>query len=138
MSACGKLHAATLELTKGTSLKHRLAVAFSKHLREIDASELPAALQEQFLEIRQGLESVRPLPGESAVQATVRKMSVEQANLAAARIVDLFGEVARATTVTTVTTVTTLPRAPEGVPLNGYRERSETLHVVPHLYAAEA
>ena len=132
MSACGKLHAATLELTKGTSLKHRLAIAFSKHLREIDASELPAALQEQFLEIVQGLESVRPLPGESAVQATVRKMSVDQANLVAARIVDLFGEVARTTVVTTV------PRAAESVPINGYRERPETLHVVPHLYAAEA
>ena len=132
MSACGKLHAATLELTKGTSLKHRLAIAFSKHLREIDASELPAALQEQFLEIVQGLESVRPLPGESAVQATVRKLSVDQANLVAARIVDLFGEVARTTVVTTV------PRAAESVPINGYRERPETLHVVPHLYAAEA
>lgn len=93
---------------------------------------MPAALQEQFLEIRQGLESVRPLPGETAVQATVRKMSVDQANLVAARIVDLFGEVAR------TTVVTALPRAAESVPLNGYRERSETLHVVPHLYAAEA
>ena len=132
MSACGKLHAATLELTKGTSLKHRLAVAFSKHLREIDAGELPAALQEQFLEIVQGLESVSPLPGESAVQATVRKMSVDQANLVAARIVDLFGEVAR------TTVVTSLPRAAESVPINGYRERPETLHVVPQLYAAEA
>ena len=132
MSACGKLHAATLELTKGTSLKQRLAVAFSKHLREIDASELPAALQEQFLEIRQGLESVRPLPGETAVQATVRKLSVDQANLVAARIVDLFGEVARATVVTS------LPRAADSVPLSAYRERSDTLHVVPHLYAAEA
>ena len=132
MCACGKLHAATLELTKGTSLKHRLAVAFSKHLREIDASELPAALQEQFLEIRQGLESVRPLPGETAVQATVRKMSAEQANLVAARIVDLFGEVARASPVTA------LPRAPESSPLNGHRERPESLHMVPLLYAAEA
>lgn len=132
MNACGKLHAATLELTKGTSLKHRLAIAFSKHLRDIDATELPTALQEQFLEIRRGLESVRPLPGESAVQATVRKMSADEACLAAARIVDLFGEVAR------ITTVTALPRAAEPVPLNGYRERPETLHVVPHLYAAEA
>jgi|SRR5712671_1756792 len=132
MSACGKLHAATLELTKGTSLKHRLAIAFSKHLREIDAAELPAALQDEFLEIRRGLEVVRPLPGETAVQATVRKMSAEQANLVAARIVDLFGEVARASTVTA------LPRASDSAPLNGYRERPDTLHVVPLLYAAEA
>ena len=132
MSACGKLHAATLELTKGTSLKHRLAIAFSKHLRDIDATELPTALQEQFLAIRQGLEAVRPLPGESAVQATVRKMSAEQADLYAARIVDLFGEAARATTVLPVN------RAAESTPLPAYRERPDGLHVVPLLYAAEA
>jgi hypothetical protein len=132
MSACGKLHAATLELAKGTPLKHRLAVAFSKHLREVDPTELPAALQEQFIAIRDGLESVRPLPGESAVQATVRKLSAEQADLYAARIVDLFHEVAR------TTSAITLPRAPEAAPLNGYRERADNLHVVPLLYAAEA
>ena len=79
--------------------------------------------------IRQGLESVRPLPGETAVQATVRKMSIEQANLYAARIVDLFHEVACATQITA------LPRATESAPLNAFRERPDTLHVVPLLYA---
>lgn len=129
MSACGKLHAATVELTRGTSLKHRLAVAFSKHLREIETADLPAALQDQFIALRAGLESVRPLPGETAVQATVRKMSVEEANLYAARIVDLFGEVIRATNVTPIS------RAAETAPLNVYRDRPETLHIVPLLYA---
>ena len=133
MSACGKLHAATLELAKGTSLKQRLAVAFSKHLREIEVAELPAALQEQFIAIRNGLEAVRPLPGESAVQATVRKMSAAQADIYAARIVDLFGEVARANS-----TLAALPRPAEPAPLNAYRDRAEALHVVPLLYAAEA
>jgi len=132
MSACGKLHAATLELAKGTSLKHRLTVAFSKHLRDIDATELPQELQEQFLAIRQGLQSVRPMPGESAVQATVRKMSAEQADVFAARIVDLFGEVAR------ITAVVPVSRAPEAPAVALVRERPEGLHVVPMLYAAEA
>ena len=72
------------------------------------------------------------MPGESAVQATVRKLSAEQADLYAARIVDLFHEVACATNAITV------PRAAEPAPLNGYRERAENLHVVPLLYAAEA
>jgi hypothetical protein len=130
MSACGKLHAATLELTKGTSLKHRLTVAFSKHLRELDSTELPAPLQEEFVAIIQGLEAVPPLPGESAVQATVRKMSAEQADLYAARIVDLFGKVAGAGAVAS--------RTAETVPLNGFRDRSDARHAVPLLYAAEA
>ena len=131
MSACGKLHAATLELARGTSLKQRLIVAFSKHLRDLDASELPSALQEQFIAIRQGLQSVRPMPGESAVQATVRKMSAEQADLVAARIVDLFGEIARMTESEPVS------RAAEPAAVPAYRERGESLNVVP-LYAAEA
>src|ERR1700674_1808467 len=44
MIAWGMLHAATLELTKGTSLKQRLATAFSKHLRYLDAADLPSEL----------------------------------------------------------------------------------------------
>jgi hypothetical protein len=130
MNACGSLHAATLELTKGTSLKQRLSVAFSKYLRDLDATDLPAPLQEEFRAIIQGLETVRPLPGESAVQATVRKMSAEQADVFAARIVDLFGKVARATA--------SAPRAAEAAPLNNFRERGDARHMVPLLYAAEA
>jgi len=130
MCACGKLHAATLELTKGTSLKHRLSAAFSNYLRDLDASELPATLQDEFRAIIQGLEAVTPLPGESAVQATVRKMSAEQADLFATRIVDLFGKVARASTVP--------PRASEPVSISGFRDRSDGRTAVPRLYAAEA
>jgi len=99
----------------------------------MDANELPTNLQDQFVAIRQGLQSVRPLPGESAVQATVRKMSVEQANLYAGRIVDLFGEVARLSAPAPVT------RAAEPAAVAPFRERTENnLHVVPMLYAAEA
>jgi hypothetical protein len=130
MCACGKLHAATLELTKGTTLKHRLSAAFSNYLRDLDASELPAPLQEEFRAIIQGLEAVPPLPGESAVQATVRKMSAEQADLFATRIVDLFGKVARASVVP--------PRASETVSFSDFRDRNDARNAVPLLYAAEA
>ena len=132
MSACGDLHAATLELAKGTSIKHRLAVAFSKHLKHIDASELPLSLQEQLVAIVKGLESVCPLPGESAVQATVRKMSANEADRCAARIVDLYGAVAGARAQIQA------PRAADSTPLNVFRERNDTRHATPLLYAAEA
>ena len=132
MSACGDLHAATLELTKGTSIKHRLAVAFSKHLKHIDGGELPLPLQEQLVAIVKGLESVCPLPGESAVQATVRKMSANEADRCAARIVDLYGAVAGARAQMQA------PRAADATPLNAFRERNDTRHSTPLLYAAEA
>ena len=94
MGAWGKLHAATLELAKATPIKQRLACAFSKHLQHVDAAELPAALRCEFHDLLRGLEAVRPMPGETPVQATVRKMSAEDADVYAARIVVLFGEVA--------------------------------------------
>lgn len=95
MSVWGKLHATALELAKGTPLKQRLVIAFSIHLRELDADELPPALRAEFIDLLQVLVAVPPGRGESAVQATVRKMSGEAAESIAARLVTLFGQAAR-------------------------------------------
>ncbi len=129
MSAWGKLHAATLELAKATPIKQRLASAFSKHLKFIDAAQLPPALRCEFHDILRGLESVTPLPGETPVLATVRKMSAEDADLFATRIVVLFGEVARASA-----------QRPAEPAIDERRERyaDDSSNVVPLLYAAEA
>ena len=130
MGAWGKLHAATLELAKATPIKQRLACAFSRHLQHVDAAELPAALRCEFHDLLRGLEAVRPMPGETPVQATVRKMSAEDADLYAARIVVLFGEVARASAI----------RAHEVESVESRRERyaDDAANVIPLLYAAEA
>jgi hypothetical protein len=95
-SALERLQAATVELTKGTALKQRLTAAFLRHLKELDPSELPHELRGECRAILGELESVPPLRGESAVQATVRKMSAEQADDIATRIVNLFAECALA------------------------------------------
>ena len=128
------LHAATLELAKGTALKHRLTIAFSKHLSQIDPADLPAAARQEFIDIVRSLEAVRPLPGESAVQATVRKMSAEEADRCASRIVGLFGELARLSVM--------LPGDADSVPRplsdRARAERREEGEGVPLLYAVEA
>ena len=131
MSAWSRLHAATLELTKGTSLKQRLASAFSKHLCRLDPDDLPTELRAEFTELVRGLESVRPLPGESAVQATVRKMSGDDADRYAARIVGLFGELASQGAVNGNAVVLELPTP-------RYEEHERARSGVPLLYAAEA
>jgi len=130
MSAWGKLHAATLELAKSTPIKQRLVCAFSKHLRHIEPAQLPAALRCEFHDLLRGLEAVSPMPGETPVQATVRKMSSEDADLCAARIVVLFGEVARASATPPFDAVAHEPRHE--------RYADEANNVVPLLYAAEA
>jgi hypothetical protein len=123
-TAHGRLHAATLELVKSTALKQRLAIAFSNFLKELDAEELPAELRATFLELCTDLESVRPLPGETAVQATVRKMSPDQAERCAGRIVDLYGDLLR------------VPSSVTKLPVRDKREDGPA--VVPLLFAAEA
>ena len=96
MSAWGTLHAATVELAKGTPLKQRLVVAFSMHLTGLDAGAVPAPLRGEFISLLEAFEAVTPLRGETAIQATVRKMSADEADRIASRIVTLFGQVARA------------------------------------------
>lgn len=128
MNAWDRLHGAVVELTKGSSLKQRLTICFSQHLSDLDARVLPPSIRAQYLEVVRGLEAVRPLPGETAVQATVRKMSAEEANLMASRIVDLFSAYARSDA--------SADAAAEA------QERSRDLfgesNVIPLLYAAEA
>lgn len=124
MSALGRLYGATLELVRSAPIKQRLALAFSNHLKELDPSELPADMRPAFLDLRADLESVKPLPGESAVQATVRKMSADQADRCATCIVELYDGVARAPSTVTR--------------LNAREKREDSPQVVPLLYAAEA
>lgn len=124
MSALGRLHGATLELVKSTPIKQRLALAFSNHLKELDPADLPLEARSTFLGLVADLECVKPLPGETAVQATVRKMSSEQADLCATRIVGLYDDVARA------------PSSVTRIPVRD--KRDENSQVVPLLYAAEA
>lgn len=124
MSALGRLHGATLELVKASPIKQRLALAFSNYLKELDPADLPLEIRPTFLGLLADLECVKPLPGESAVQATVRKMSAEQADRCAASIVELYDGVARA------------PSSVTRIPVRD--KRDETPQVVPLLYAAEA
>ena len=94
MSIRDILQQSTLELTKNTNIKQRLVAAFSNHLKNANPAELPAALREELSQVQVELEATEPLPGESRVQATVRKMANDTAERYAARIVLLFSEVA--------------------------------------------
>ena len=89
-AAWESLHKATLELAKSTTLKQRLTDAFSRHLQDMPASEMPSALRGDFESLRKRMTEVSPLRGETAVAATVRKMSLDEADASAARIVALL------------------------------------------------
>lgn len=89
-AAWENFHKATLELAKSTALKQRLTDAFSRHLQDMSASEMPGQLRGDFESLRKRMTEVSPMRGETAVAATVRKMSLDEADACAGRIVALL------------------------------------------------
>jgi hypothetical protein len=89
------LHSATLELVRSTPIKQRLISAYRRHLAPFPEEQLPLEVRESFSQVMRWLQGVRPLPGEDAVAASVRKMSNQEADECAALIVEMFGSMCR-------------------------------------------
>jgi hypothetical protein len=94
-SAWEHFFAATSMLASSGPIKHRLAEAYRVHLATLDAEEVPKEIREDFCSLSTCMSSVRPLRGENAVDATVRKMSDMEAGGVAMRIVNMLGIIAR-------------------------------------------
>jgi len=89
-AAWESLHKATLELAKSSALKQRLTDAFTRHLIDLPTQDLPGEVRQDFEALRQSMTRVRPQHGECPVTATVRKMSIGEADACAARIIALL------------------------------------------------
>lgn len=83
--------AATIILASAGPIKHRLVEAYRNHLADLDQEELPKEIRDEFSSLSSCMCRVTPLRGETAVQATVRKMSDREAGGIAARIVGILG-----------------------------------------------
>jgi hypothetical protein len=94
-SAWEHLFAATVVLASSGSIKQRLLEAYRAHLATLDRDEVPKEIREEFCSVSNCLSCVRPMRGETAEQATVRKMSDIEAGQIATRIVNMLGVVAR-------------------------------------------
>lgn len=87
--------AATAMLASAGPIKQRLAEAYRQHLASLEQDDLPKEIREEFSSVSNCMQCVRPMRGESAVQATVRKMSDMEAGRMAMRIVSMLGVIAR-------------------------------------------
>lgn len=90
------LQRAAVRLSQDGSIKDRLADAYATHLAELDADELPDGVRHEFAAMCEALHRERPLPRESVIRASIRKMSNEEAGRHAALVVRVFAVVARA------------------------------------------
>jgi hypothetical protein len=90
-----RLESATLLLARAGAIKDRLSGAWRQCLATIEPDDLPRELRLQFFELSNAMQRERPLRGEDAVRATIRKMSNEEAESRAALIVRLFCRMTR-------------------------------------------
>jgi hypothetical protein len=81
---------ATLTLVGPGPVKQRLCDAYMKHLRMVDAESLPRSVQPEFAELAQSMRCAQAAGGLGAVEASVRKMSEQDAGLLAARVLEIF------------------------------------------------
>jgi len=89
-AAWESLHKATLELAKPSALKQRLTDAYTRYLIDLPTRDLPTEVRQDFEALHQSMTRIRPQHGECAITATVRKMSIGEADACAARIVALL------------------------------------------------
>lgn len=108
-----QLESAVLTLARSGTIKDRLADAFRNHLAHLSADALPEALRADFQACHDALTRERPLRGEDAVRATVRKMSNEEADAVAFRVVRLFGAMTREPQHEVLPAVHAMPAMPE-------------------------
>lgn len=90
-----KLQQATLCLSQDGPIKDRLATAYDAHLNAVEAESLPENLRADFGALCEALHREAPQVRESAVRASVRKMSSHEASSYAAMVVRLFAAMAR-------------------------------------------
>jgi hypothetical protein len=69
------LLAAVTALSGHGALKDRIACAWSAHLDKLDPLLLPETVRAEFILLGALLHSVRALPGDTTVRASVRKLS---------------------------------------------------------------
>lgn len=117
-----RLQGATLSLARSTPIKERLTDAFRNHLALLEEEELPNELREEFRTLNHEITREPPLlRGEDALRATVRKLSADEAEAIACRVVHLFVDLTRTQTQ----------------PAGGRQKLAKAAAVVP-LYLAEA
>lgn len=90
-----RFYAAVSVIVSHANIKDRLVAAFDDHLALIEDEELPDPVRVKFSELKRRMMGVEPLNGEGHIRATVRKMSMPEADECSRRLLEIFSEVLR-------------------------------------------
>jgi hypothetical protein len=90
-----RFFSAARTLTGDGPIKQRLVSAYSEYLQDLHEDQVPDSIRGKFESLRQAVTSVEPANGESAVHASVRKMSPVDAQRYATSILLMLSELVR-------------------------------------------
>ncbi|MDH4107746.1 MAG: hypothetical protein OEW35_05490 [Gammaproteobacteria bacterium] len=76
-------------------IKERLVAAFEDNLQDIEPDDLSVSMKQTFNELRHLMMRVEPLNGEGPIRASVRKMSIREADECAQLMVELYADALR-------------------------------------------
>jgi len=76
-------------------IKQRLISAYEDNLASIRDDDLPVPVKQSYADLTSLMHRVAPLNGEGPICASVRKMSIDEANQCAQLMVDLYGDMIR-------------------------------------------
>lgn len=107
--AVQRFRSAALVLARSGTVKERLHAAYRQHLCDLEADSLPSEVRDDFCALLRSLTRERPLRGEDAATATIRKLSADEAEQLSALLIDLF---ARLSSLGAVEDVRVVPAAP--------------------------
>ena len=90
-----RFYAAVSVLAGHGRIKQRLVKAHEENLAVIEDEDLPIAVKQSFAELRHMMSRVDPVKAEGRIRASVRKMSVAEADECAHKIIDLYRDLIR-------------------------------------------
>ncbi len=89
-------YAAVSVLAGRGRIKQRLVKAYEENLAVIEDEDLPIAIKQSFADLRHMMNRVDPVvKREGRIRASVRKMSVVEADECAHKMIDLYGDMIR-------------------------------------------
>ena len=89
-------YAAVSVLAGHGRIKQRLVKAYEENLAGIEEEDLPIAVKQSFADLRHMMSWVEPVvKREGRIRASVRKMSVAEADECAHKMIDLYGDMIR-------------------------------------------
>jgi hypothetical protein len=97
MTAWEQFQDAILVLVRAGTIKDRVGEAYREHLAQLSEEDLPRELREEFRALRWVLTREHPMRGEDAARATLRKMSLVEAEAVALTMAQMFSALSRGT-----------------------------------------